>query len=449
MNKIYLYLLSLATCFAISACSTEVEHEIAQVASPSWVSSTPSAGDSQVKPGNVTVNITYDKNVFFASKNKDQILVSEDGTVVSADVIGSSKTLTIVVNCPSRGTTYTLSVPEGLVTGPNQMPAPEVELSFSTLDLDRTPVNSLTTEAQQVFDFLQDTYEQKTISGMMANVAWNTDEAEQVFAWTGKYPALNCFDYIHLNASALGSWIDYGDITPVRDWWSQGGLVAAMWHWNVPVSEGSTDVAFYKDQTSFNADNVFVEGTWEYTVVRTDLEKISGYLKLLKEAGIPVIWRPLHEAAGGWFWWGKDAESFKKLWVLMFDYFKEQGLNNLIWVWTTETNDDDWYPGDQYVDVVGRDLYGNSASDCISQYQTTVAAYGNKMVALSECGSNADAGSMLGLLSEQWNGGAHWLWFMPWYDSEGSTLLHADKNWWEDAMSQSYVISRDELPAFK
>ena len=85
---------------------------------------------------------------------------------------------------------------------------------------------------------------------------------------------------------------------------------------------------------------------------------MAGYLKLLHDANIPVIWRPLHEAAGGWFWWGKNADSFKKLWIQMFDYFKAQGLNNLIWVWTSETGDADWYPGDAYVDIIGRDLYG-------------------------------------------------------------------------------------------
>ena len=180
----------------------------------------------------------------------------------------------------------------------------------------------------------------------------------------------------------------------------------------------------------------------------TDLAKVSGYLKLLKDAGIPVIWRPLHEAAGGWFWWGKNAESFKKLWMLMFDYFKAQGLNNLIWVWTTEMDDSNWYPGDAYVDIVGRDIYGNDASDCASQYQAIVGEYGNKMVTLSECGAYIDTGATLGLLSEQWSAGARWLWFMPWYDNEGSTLSHADKAWWIDAMSQSYVISRDQLPAF-
>ena len=135
---------------------------------------------------------------------------------------------------------------------------------------------------------------------------------------------MNCFDYIHLQSSAEGSWIDYGDITPVSQWWNNGGLVAAMWHWNVPTSNGSGNLTTYKDQTSFDIDNAFTEGTWEYQTVNADLEKIAGYLKLLKDANIPVIWRPLHEAAGGWFWWGKNADSFKRLWIQMFDYFKAQ-----------------------------------------------------------------------------------------------------------------------------
>lgn len=222
-----------------------------------------------------------------------------------------------------------------------------------------------------------------------------------------------------------------------------------MWHWNVPTSNGSGNLTTYKDQTSFDIDNAFTEGTWEYQTVNADLEKIAGYLKLLKDANIPVIWRPLHEAAGGWFWWGKNADSFKRLWIQMFDYFKAQGLDNLIWVWTTETGDSDWYPGDEYVDIVGRDLYGNDAADCASQYQTVVSEYGSKMVALSECGAYIDTNSELGLLSEQWNAGARWLWFMPWYDNDGAALSHADQEWWQDAMSQSYVITRDQLPSFK
>lgn len=67
----------------------------------------------------------------------------------------------------------------------------------------------------------------------MANVAWNTDEAEQVNTWTGHYPALNTFDYMHIRYSGQ-NWIDYSDISPVTNWANAGGIVSCMWHWNVP-----------------------------------------------------------------------------------------------------------------------------------------------------------------------------------------------------------------------
>lgn len=70
MNKVYIYLLLIAALFTTLSCSTEVEHEIAQVASPTLVSSTPASGATGIKAGNVTINLTYDKNVFFASQKK-------------------------------------------------------------------------------------------------------------------------------------------------------------------------------------------------------------------------------------------------------------------------------------------------------------------------------------------------------------------------------------------
>lgn len=64
MNKVYICLLLIAALFTTLSCSTEVEHEIAQVASPTLVSSTPASGATGIKAGNVTINLTYDKNVF-------------------------------------------------------------------------------------------------------------------------------------------------------------------------------------------------------------------------------------------------------------------------------------------------------------------------------------------------------------------------------------------------
>lgn len=558
------WMLSLIAAFTFASCDTDVDHDIPAVDTPVLVSTTPESGAAKVKTGEITIEVKYDKNIFFATDNLSEIKFT-GGELISADVLGASNILTVKVNVPGRETACSLSIPEGIVTGPNQMPAPAVSVQFSTVALDKTLVAATSAKAVKLYNYLLDNFETKTLSAMMANVAWNTEMSEKVYGWTGKYPAINCFDYVHLPASVAGAdWINYGDITPVKDWSDKGGIVAAMWHWNVPkkavgeasstqIWEGETvmpgdwsgnvqmtddaakavfadaqvgqvirvavkdvaagaqgsfknsgwseiasgtdyfdisgdytlvitedvlkslqeggliigghdytavavylenngtaldpnkDYAFYKADTEFDAANATVEGTWENKVFTEDLKNAAAYLKLLRDADIPVLWRPFHEAAGGWFWWGKDAASFKSLWIAMFNYFKTEGLDNLIWVWTTEGNDSDWYPGDQYVDIVGRDIYNKETADCVSEYTSIAGNYGNKIVSLSECGT-------VGLISEQWASGARWSWFMPWYDGtneDGSPVVHADEAWWKDAMSQEFVVSREELPSME
>ena len=79
----------------------------------------------------------------------------------------------------------------------------------------------------------------------------------------------------------------------------------------------------------------------------------------LQEKNVTVLWRPLHEAAGGWFWWGAAGpDAYKWLWELMYErqtYY--HGLNNLIWLWNGQ--DADWYVGDELCDIVGMDIYAD------------------------------------------------------------------------------------------
>nr|WP_302829745.1 glycosyl hydrolase [uncultured Bacteroides sp.] len=562
MKKINIkWTLLLAAMFSFAACDTDVEHNIPEVEAPVLVSTTPEANASKVKRGEITIELKYDKNVFFATKDLERISFT-GGKLVSADVFGSSNVLTLKVEVTTRETVCTLSIPEGVVLGPNKMPAPAVSLQFTTVALDKTPVMATSAKAMKLYSYLLANYEKKTLSAMMAKESWNTEMSERVYQWTGKYPAINTFDYGHLAWSVAGAdWINYGDITPVKEWADNNGIVSCMWHWNVPkqapadyitlwsgeqtmesdwsksvqmnddaakaifatakvgdvvrvavkdVAEGAqgsfknggtwtgitseyeyfnidgdyilpvteeiltvlkengliisghsytatgvylegegitsipdldTGYAFYMNETEFDAANALTEGTWENKFFMQDLANVAGYLKLLKDADIPVLWRPFHEAAGKWFWWGKDAASHKALWIAMFNYFKAQDLDNLIWVWTTETGDDEWYPGDQYVDIIGRDIYKEDTENCVSQFAAISATYGNKMVELSECGT-------VGKISEQWAAGARWGWFMPWYDGtddEGNTVVHADEAWWKDVMSQDYVITRDQV----
>ena len=206
----------------------------------------------------------------------------------------------------------------------------------------------------------------------------------------------------------------------------------------------------HPDQTTFMPSNCLVEGTWENKVWNDDLAKVAGYLKTMQEMGIAVIWRPFHEAkgnydvyqagTGAWFWWGKEGpEVCKQLWIAMYDYMKAQGVNNLIWVWTDIPTaiDPRWYPGDAYVDIVGVDIYGqNDAASIASTFKQVQYTYPNKMVTLSECGGVAEAGA-------QFEAGAAWSWFMPWYEGEGTA--YAPMEWWQNVMNSPHVITRDML----
>ncbi len=430
------------------------------VEGPVMVSTTPVDGATNISAESLSISVKYDQNISFVSSNLSKMTLT-GGTLTDARVNGGVGKELLIDATLEWGKTYTLTIPKGVVTGPSQSQAEQVRFSFTTVEkpvVSSSLVNpNAITSAKKVYAYMLENYGSKVLSGSMANVNWNIAEAELVHAATGKYPAIAFFDYIHLFASPA-NWIDYSQTKVVEDWWNSNGLVGASWHWMVPVSEGAAadDVTYEPSKTTFQAKNVTVDGTWENRVAKADLEKMAGYLKLLQVKGIPVIWRPLHEAAGNiyeftggtaWFWWGYDgAESYKKLWIYMFDYFKAQGVNNLIWVWTTQTRDAAFYPGDNYVDIIGRDIYDQTTGSVnASQYSTITGSYPQKMVALSECGNVAK-------ISAQWQSAARWSFFMPWYQYDATTLdghMHANTAWWTDAMSQTYVLNRSQLPSMK
>jgi mannan endo-1,4-beta-mannosidase len=425
----------------------------------------PADHQTEVTEGVMEILLLFDQNVTLGPSPR--ITLNE---VLITDLRpGTGGELKLIVTPLEPAVTYTLVVPGYTVKGPTGVFLPaEIRLVFTT----RTPTpphEGLSPQAEKLLLFMREQQGKAILSGTMAHVAWNINEAEWVHLHTGKWPAINGFDYVHLQSSPA-NWIDYGKTTVVEAWWAAGGLVSASWHWNVPANSGEEGkYSFYwgskPEETLFDVRKVDDPASEEYRRMIADIDKLSGYLKLLKEKNIPVIWRPLHEAAGNmgaypggtaWFWWGAGGpEPFKKLWRLMFERMTHHHeLDNLIWVWTSQVIDADWYPGDDYVDMVGRDLYNQQAATTIkSEFTTLQQRYPGKPVALSECGSVAT-------ISVQWNAGAKWLWFMPWYDynrtlNPGSeafllkTHEHAPIDWWEDAVAQPFVLTRDELPDLK
>lgn len=319
----------------------------------------------------------------------------------------------------------------------------------------------LSAEAEALLQCFNEIYGEKIISGCTANVNWNINEAKWVYQHTGKWPAINFFDFIHLPFSPA-NWIDYTNVTEVVNWHKNGGIVGCMWHWNMPTNDGQnwtctpgTD----DNQTSFDVRKIFEPESNEYKQMIKDIDKVASTLKKLKQRKIPVLWRPLHEAGGRWFWWGLDAEACNELWRVMYDRFtNHHGLNNLIWVWTSAaewnkpySDGYKWYPGDEYVDIVGIDIYNNSSTSNIRTkcFNMLKQNSPDKLIALTECGSLAKIGA-------QWRGGSKWLYFAPWYDYERTNKpdseafqstdhTHCNAAWWQDAFSNDYVLTREDF----
>ena len=329
----------------------------------------------------------------------------------------------------------------------------------------KTLVNpNATAEAQALYTRLRSVYGTKALSGVVADIDWNIREAENVHKWTGKWPVINVFDFINIHASKdvnPQGWLDYSDMSPVFQWHDAGGVVGMMWHWQVKANNRTNLTCSPGDkpgETSFDPAACENPLSADYKQMIHDIDQVAGYLKTMQRRGIPIIWRPLHEAAGNtyeyeggkaWFWWGaKGPEVYKKLWRFMYDRLVNfHQLNNLIWVWTAQTGDDVWYPGDDVVDIVGRDNYAALMYPLMKEFNALTEQYPTKMITLAECGNGDEV--KMSLWSKIWAQGSRWSWFMTWYDhayNEGNSEEHqfAGAEWWQDAFNSGVVVDREE-----
>lgn len=324
-------------------------------------------------------------------------------------------------------------------------------------------VNSNATDnAKRLMAYLCDIYGKRMLTGQQIGVL-ETPEMEVIYRETGKYPAVGGFDFMNDSPSRVERGAVPTDTPLAIDWWKQGGIVTFCWHWNAPKDlideqpEGGPDRGwhrgFYTEATTFDIAKAMAdESSEEYGLLMRDIDAIAVNLKKLQNEGIPVLWRPLHEASGGWFWWGaRGPEPCIKLWQVMYDRLTNvHGLNNLIWVWNGQHRD--WYPGDAYVDIIGEDIYPPErtyVSNIERFRQALDYTPSNKIIALTENGPLPDPDRMI-------EDGAPWAWNCTWYggfvcakDESGSWGV--GEQFTERAMLQKLyahpmTISREELP---
>jgi mannan endo-1,4-beta-mannosidase len=278
------------------------------------------------------------------------------------------------------------------------------------------PVNpNASPEAKTVLRYLYEINGKYILSGQHN---YNQDLnrfSDSAKAITGKYPAVWGSDFIwngvHDNGQAI--------VNEAINKWKNGYLVTLMWHQGRPTDDPPFG---WKE----SIQGKLTDAQWtELTTPGSDLNKrwlaqidsIAFYLKELRDAHVPVLWRPYHEMNGVWFWWGnkKGEDGIARLWRMMYDrYTNYHKLNNLLWVWGANGLRDlpedeayayrDFYPGAGYVDVLGADIYHFDYEQ--KDYNDLLAVANGKIIALTETGELPN----LTILKAQ----PKWAWFLVW-----------------------------------
>lgn len=336
--------------------------------------------------------------------------------------------------------------------------AAATSITEDTYKVEPTLVNPNADEnTKRLYKFLCDIYGKYSLAGQYADEGRASSEYEKITAKTGKTFAVLGLDMGNYSLGSKAHGAESKTVEYAYDWYKNaGGIVQLCWHWTTPedyaVNAGDQPwySSFYKEGSKLDLDKIMNgEDDAAYQLLMDDIDNMANELARLRDAGVPVLWRPLHEASGGWFWWGNcEPESYKKLWNVMYDKMtNEHNLTNLIWVWNGQ--DPAWYPGDETVDINGWDIYaGNHVDSSQSgRFDDMATNYGTKtkLIALTENGCVMDPDKVF-------NDNARWLFWGTWSDPFTMKLgvVINDEYTTVELLTKAYnherVLTLDELP---
>ena len=306
--------------------------------------------------------------------------------------------------------------------------------------------------AQELMNYLMSIYGEKTLSGQQHESSSNQSFPVQSYLNKsgGIVPAIRATDLMEYSPTRIQNGVNPRNESEQTIAWAKqtGGVVTMSWHWNAPANlVNSAEYpwwrGFYTQGTIFDLPGALNNpGSNGHQLLLRDIDAIAVELQKFENAGVPVIWRPLHEAQGGWFWWGAHGpENFKDLWNLTYDRLTEHhGLHNLIWEFTSsaaEGNHLDWYPGDEVVDMIGLDVYTDATSSMSGEWANILEHYnGRKLIALSETGTLPNPELM-----DLW--GIDWTYFSPWNGTFVDAMTPAQL---QAVLNHEDVITLGELP---
>lgn len=226
--------------------------------------------------------------------------------------------------------------------------------------------------------------------------AHGDEEYADCFAVTGAYPVVLGSDFhYYLEKDAT----ERSYHTEAVKWaYQQGFVITFDWH----LSGKGTTTYEYTETTKDLVNNIVADpegddGQWYFGELDKVIDIINNDLVVDGER-IPIVFRPLHEMNGGWFWWGSQATTpgnYKLMYALTVDYIKAQ-TNSVLFCWSPNTPTSfDHYPGDEYVDILGLDAYEINPTSFRQQIAPIVdhAQANDKVAVFSETGYRNDSGN--------------------------------------------------------
>ncbi|MFN8255932.1 MAG: glycosyl hydrolase [Bacteroidales bacterium] len=235
--------------------------------------------------------------------------------------------------------------------------------------------------------------------------AWKLQGNPDIRQLTGDYPAVFGWELgdLELNHQYSLDSVAFDKIREGIKWvYKNKGINTISWHCNNPLTGGNA-----WDVSSAEVVKSILPGGSRNAEFNKMLDRVADFLNSLKDEngiGIPVLFRPWHEHTGSWFWWGKKlctVTDYVALWKYTIEYFQTHGVHNVIYIYSSSSNiakETDYlerYPGDDYIDIFGFDIYQQSLEgrnkylnemDKCLDIITNLAQKRNKVATISETG---------------------------------------------------------------
>lgn len=317
----------------------------------------------------------------------------------------------------------------------------------------------------------------------------------RVVECSGKYPAIFGEDMNSWHAKRTGEyWIHVWNthIADLKRAYNRGQIVQVNWHWQGPhllnngeyASSPSQGVGMgaWSELTTQQWNDIITPGTDLYNTMIEDIDyHVNNFLKMLVDDNgnpFPILFRPLHEIDGGWFWWTCETDPSKtvKLWNILYDRISNHhNMKNLIWVWSAGVlmnpggswppykpseyaRRKQFYPGDEKCDIAGIDLYRfhpvgrgtyfNTGVTYRQAWNMLKSITSIKMLAMCEGEALPDGDKFFDADY------APWLYCLPWFGNEYTRFTPAPEvqipvcDWNNTQYNHKNYITADELKAF-